>query len=162
MCAAGCTHLMYLTWSSYISTNYDASFYADFSTLPICCQHHILTKFIQWCKCFICIFFSKIYYKIFVTEWETYTVFRCNFRASLDWFGLFVHPFSHTCKNGHINYRLQFIYYNITYNIWTSTQYNIINNNTKFKGQLEVEFVTTSRYTVIPLLTSDPDNEFFG
>ena len=29
--------------------------------------------------------------------------------------------------------------------MWTSTQYNIINNNTKFKDQLEVESVTTSR-----------------
>jgi len=28
---------------------------------------------------------------------------------------LFVHLFSHTCNIGHINYRLQFIYYNITY-----------------------------------------------
>jgi hypothetical protein len=57
---------------------------------------------------------------------------------------LFVHPFSHTCNIGHISYRLQFIYYNTTCNIWTSTQYNIINNNTKFKAQLEVESVTTS------------------
>ena len=62
------------------------------------------------------------------------------------WFGLFVHPFSHTCNNGHVNYRLQFVYYNTTKNIWTSTQYNVINNNTKFKGQLKVEFVTTTRY----------------
>ena len=61
------------------------------------------------------------------------------------WFGLFVHPFSHTYIIGHINYRLQVIYYNITFNIWTSTQYNKINNNTKFKDQLEVEFVSTSR-----------------
>ena len=49
------------------------------------------------------------------------------------WFGLFVHPFSHTCNTGHVNYRLQFIYYTTTYNIWTSIKYNIINNNTKFK-----------------------------
>ena len=59
------------------------------------------------------------------------------------WFGLFVHPFSHTCNIGHVNYRLQFIYYNTAYNIRTSTQYNIINNNRK--DQLEVESVTTSR-----------------
>jgi hypothetical protein len=65
------------------------------------------------------------------------------------WFGLFVHPFSHICDIRHITYRLQFIYCNTTYNIWTSTQYNIINNNTKFKDQLEVEFVTTSRYMCI-------------
>jgi len=36
----------------------------------------------------------------------------------------------------------------INYNIWTSTKY-IINNNTKFKDQLDVEFVTTSRYICI-------------
>jgi hypothetical protein len=69
----------------------------------------------------------------------------------LVWFGLFVHPFSHTCNIGHVNYRLQFIYYNTTYNIWTSTQYNIINNNTKSKDQ--VESVTSRNmciYTDIP------------
>jgi hypothetical protein len=70
---------------------------------------------------------------------------------------LFVHPFSHICNNGHGNYRLQFIYYNTTYNIWTSTQYNIINNNTKFKDQLEVVSITTDRnmciYTLLYLLT---------
>jgi hypothetical protein len=38
------------------------------------------------------------------------------------------------------------MYYNTTYNIWTSTQHNITNNNMKFKDQLEVEFVTTSSY----------------
>jgi len=42
------------------------------------------------------------------------------------WFGLFVHPFSDTCNIGHVCYRLQFIYYNTAYNIWTSSQYNII------------------------------------
>jgi hypothetical protein len=57
----------------------------------------------------------------------------------LVWFGLFVQPFSHICNIGHVNYRLQFIYYNTTYNIWTSTQYNVINNNTKFEDQLEVD-----------------------
>jgi len=35
------------------------------------------------------------------------------------------------------------------YNIWTSTQYNIINNNTNIKDQLEVEFVTIARYMCI-------------
>jgi hypothetical protein len=35
----------------------------------------------------------------------------------LVWFGLFVHPFSHTCNIGHISYILQFIYYNTTYKI---------------------------------------------
>ena len=48
--------------------------------------------------------------------------------------GLFVHPLSHTCNTGHVNYSLQFMYYNTTYNIWTSTQYNIINNNRKLKA----------------------------
>jgi hypothetical protein len=33
-----------------------------------------------------------------------------------------------TCNIGHVSYRLQFIYYNTTYNVWTSTQYNIINS----------------------------------
>ena len=53
-------------------------------------------------------------------------------------------PFSHTCNIGHVNYRLQFIYFNTTYNLWTLTQYNIINKNIKYY-QLEVESVTTSR-----------------
>jgi hypothetical protein len=44
-----------------------------------------------------------------------------NISNSLVWFNcLFVHPCSHTCNIGYVNYRLQFIYYNITYNIWTS------------------------------------------
>ena len=47
---------------------------------------------------------------------------------------------------------LQFIYYNTTYNMWTSTQYNIINNNTNFKGQLEMESIT-SRYMCIYINT---------
>jgi len=64
--------------------------------------------------------------------------------AGMVGFGLFVYPFSHTCNIGHINYRLQFICYNTAYKMWTSTQYNIISYNTKFKDQLELEFVTTS------------------
>ena len=64
-------------------------------------------------------------------------------------FGLFVHPFSHACNIVHISCGLQFKYYNTTYNIWTSTQYNIINNNTKFVDHLEVEFITISRYMCI-------------
>jgi hypothetical protein len=56
------------------------------------------------------------------------------------WFGLFVHPISHTCNVGHINYSLQFTYYNTTYNIWTSTQITIQN----LKANLQVESVTTS------------------
>ena len=42
--------------------------------------------------------------------------------------------------------------YNTTYNIWISTQYNIINNSTKFKDQLEV---TTSRYMCIYINISE-------
>ena len=61
------------------------------------------------------------------------------------WFSLFVQPFSHTCNTGHVSCILQFIYYNTTYNKWISTQYNIINNNTKFKDKLEVESVSISR-----------------
>ena len=60
-------------------------------------------------------------------------------------YSLFVHPLSHTCRIGQVNYSLYFIYYNTTYNKWTSTQYNIINNNTKFKGHLDVESITTFR-----------------
>jgi len=59
------------------------------------------------------------------------------------WFGLSVHPLSNTCNIGHVNYRLQFVYYNTNYNVWTATQYNVINNNTKFNNQLEVQSVTT-------------------
>jgi hypothetical protein len=40
----------------------------------------------------------------------------------LVWFGLFVHPFSHICKFGHVNYRLQFttqlIIYGHPHNEW--------------------------------------------
>ena len=61
--------------------------------------------------------------------------------------------FSHTCNIGHVNYRLQCIYYNTTYNISTATQYNVINNNTKFKGQLEVQSATTFIYIYIYIYT---------
>ena len=62
----------------------------------------------------------------------------CLVWFGLVWFGLVYlnHPFSHTCNVKHVNYRLQFIYYNTTYDILTSTQYNIINKNAKFKDQL--------------------------
>jgi hypothetical protein len=78
-----------------------------------------------------------------------YTQINTEQKLYLVWFDLFVHPFSHICNIGHVNYKLQITIYNTTYNIRTSTQYNIINNNTKFKDQLEVEFVTTSRYMCI-------------
>jgi hypothetical protein len=69
--------------------------------------------------------------------------------SSWVWFGLFFHPFSHGCNTGHVNYILQFMYHNRTYNIWTSTQYNIINNSTKFKGQLKVESRKTVMHTPV-------------
>jgi hypothetical protein len=68
----------------------------------------------------------------------------------LVWFVLvlFVHPVSYVTLDTSItDYNLQH-----TYNIWASTQYNIKYNNTKFKDQLEVEFATTSRYTVYHIL----------
>ena len=40
------------------------------------------------------------------------------------WFGLYVHPFSHTCNIGLANYRLQFIYYNTTYMYIHTIYYN--------------------------------------
>jgi len=33
----------------------------------------------------------------------------------LVWFGLFVHPFSHICNIGHVNYRLQFTTHIVIY-----------------------------------------------
>jgi len=42
----------------------------------------------------------------------------------------------------HWTHQLQFTIYilqNTTNNIWTSTQYNIINNNIKFKDQSDVD-----------------------
>ena len=78
-------------------------------------------------------------HSIFITVEEGTYIFLYGF-------GLIINPVSHTRNIGHDNHKLQFIYYNTTYNICTATQYNVINNNTKFKGQLEVEFVTKSRY----------------
>jgi len=46
-------------------------------------------------------------------------------------------------------HQLHITIYNTTYNIRTSTQYIVINNNTKLKVQSEVEFVTASRYMCI-------------
>ena len=57
--------------------------------------------------------------------------------------GLFVNPLSHIV---HINCRLQLMYYNTTYNIWTSKLYIILNSNTKFINLLELVFVTTCIY----------------
>ena len=64
----------------------------------------------------------------------------------LVWFALlylFIH--SVTCNNGHANYRLQFTTQLIIY----GHPHNTINNNTKFKDQLEVDFVTTSGYICV-------------
>jgi len=46
----------------------------------------------------------------------------------------------------HWTRQLQTAIYNIICKIWTSTHYNIINSNKKFKDKLEDEFVTTSVY----------------
>jgi len=54
-----------------------------------------------------------------------YSVQKYKMWFDLVWFGLFVQPHSLTRDIGHVNYRLQFIYYNTRYNIWTSTKYNI-------------------------------------
>jgi len=91
---------------------------------------------------------SNVYFTMMYEKRRDPSTRRTDSRDNpTDWFGLFVYPFSHVCNIGHVNYRLQFT----THNIWTSTQYNIrvINNNTKFKDQLEVEFVTTSRFMCI-------------
>jgi len=32
---------------------------------------------------------------------------EAKYLMALVWFGLFVHPFSHICNTGHVNYRLQ-------------------------------------------------------
>jgi hypothetical protein len=59
------------------------------------------------------------------------------------WFGLvylIIHSVTYVILNTSItDYNLQH-----NYNMWTSTQYSVINNNTKFKNELEVEFATTS------------------
>ena len=77
------------------------------------------------------------------------SVFFISVREStyILYYGLvyFANPLSHI---GHINCTLQFIYYNTTYNTWTSTQYNEI-NIMKFKGQLEVESITVSGYVYL-------------
>jgi len=52
------------------------------------------------------------------------------------------HMYHWTCQ-------LQVTIYNMTYNTWTFTQYSIINNNTTFKDQLEVEFATTFIYICV-------------
>jgi len=64
-------------------------------------------------------------------------------------FGL-VYMFIHSVT--HVTLGLPITDYNLyitTQLICTSTQYIIINNNIKFEDQLEVEFVTTSRYMCI-------------
>jgi hypothetical protein len=80
-------------------------------------------------------------------RWLSYGNGRSRLLCLYDlvWFGLFVHPFSHICNIGHVNYRLRFATQFIIY----GHPHNIINNNTKFKDQLEIKFVTTSRYMCI-------------
>jgi hypothetical protein len=61
---------------------------------------------------------------------------------------------SDTYNIGHVNHNLyittqQFMYYNTACNIWTSIQYNIINNNTKCEEQVQVESVSTPRNVCI-------------
>jgi hypothetical protein len=82
--------------------------------------------------------------KLRVTCVETRIPSTLREKRQCVWFGV-VYLFIQSCNIGHVNYRLQFIYYNRTYNIWISTQYNMINNYTKFKNQLGVESVTTYR-----------------
>jgi len=65
------------------------------------------------------------------------------------WFGLvylFIHSVAYVTLDTSITVYNLYITAQL---IWTSTQYNIINNNTKFKDQLEVESATTSRYMCI-------------
>ena len=69
----------------------------------------------------------------------------CYWRSGLVWF-IFSFFQSHVW---HWTYQLQFTIYITTQHIWASTIYNIINNNKKFEEQLEVEYVTTSRYMCI-------------
>jgi hypothetical protein len=75
---------------------------------------------------------------------------------SLQWsdFGLvylFIHAVIWVTVDS-VNYTI----YNTTYNIWTSTQYNIINNNTKFKDKLEVEFASTYIYIYVCIYINIP------
>jgi len=82
--------------------------------------------------------------------------------SSWVWFGLFVHPFSHACNIGHVNYILLFIYYNTTYNIWESTQYNIINNNTKFKVEVQSgTTVGTAAYCLVAISRTKSDHVLY-
>jgi hypothetical protein len=41
-------------------------------------------------------------------EWKKTIIVPIYKIGDLVWFGLFVHPFSHICYIGHVNYRLQF------------------------------------------------------
>ena len=67
--------------------------------------------------------------------------------VSLVWFGLVCPSIQSHLQ--HWTRQLQITIYNTTYSIRTSTQYNVINNNKKFKGLPEVEFITTSGYMCI-------------
>ena len=73
-----------------------------------------------------------------IISWISYeTVLNLLSAYSLDllvWFGSICSSIQSQML--HWRRQLQITIYNTTYNIWTSTQYNIINNNTKFKDQL--------------------------
>ena len=75
-----------------------------------------------------------------------------HFFIGLVWFGLVWFGLVWLSIQSHVQHwtcQLHITIYNITCNIWTSTQYNTINNNKKFEDQLEVEFVITSQYMCI-------------
>jgi len=56
-------------------------------------------KFCDYFEIFHQCFFHGFLYSLFVIIWRS---------SGLIWFGLFVHPFSHICNIGHVNYILQF------------------------------------------------------
>ena len=62
----------------------------------------------------------------------------------------------------HWTRQLQITIYNTSYNIQTSTQYSIINNNSKFKDQLEVEFVKMSIQGDSRLVDITAGGDFLG
>jgi hypothetical protein len=84
---------------------------------------------------------------IFIFSLRTVSLLAsCRTHVSVDimvWFCLvylFIHSVTHVTLDTSITDYNLFITTQLYY-IWTSTQYNIINNNTKFKGQLEVESI---------------------
>jgi len=112
---------------------------------PICAwvSQLVSSLFVFWIKCYIhalslwcelqalCIQFSiisssvnylvKNKYKLLVTKMgkictHIHTQIRTHIQPSqVHRFGLFVHPFSYICNNGHVNYRLQFTSHLVIY-----------------------------------------------